>query len=318
MNVLPNNKQVTVDELYDLKGSIMSRNVSRPEEGSEAFCKYCHKNYIVCNKEKLEKMRTRRRGSTSMLSRTTGDVCVEITKEEDDDDDDEIDDMYSQTCPSSSRYHEPVMLFKDNDLKRKIALPKNQVNDLKTCIRRDVKWFLAHGIMDYSMLLGVVWGSYQVEKDDVQERKEEDGEEEEKEEENASSPTLHPSVIPIYTTRDNLRQQNTTTTSTISLPMTDKRQNFTSRCYDAHVVEAPKSYYMGIIDILQRFDWSKRAEYYIKTGLLKKDWHTISCAEPEFYARRFVNFMDEIIVDDRQRSMLHQQVDGSSSALSDK
>ena len=58
MNVLPNNKQVTVDELYDLKGSIMSRNVSRPEEGSEAFCKYCHKNYIVCNKEKLERMRT--------------------------------------------------------------------------------------------------------------------------------------------------------------------------------------------------------------------------------------------------------------------
>ena len=256
-----------------------------------------------------------------MFSRPTGEVCFETSKE---DDDDEIDDVYSQTCPSSSRYHEPVMLFKDNDLKRKIALPKNQVKDLKTCIRRDVKWFLAHGIMDYSMLLGVVWGSYQVEKDvkeEVEEKEEEEKKGEEEEEENVSS------VIPIYTTRDNLRQQNTnTTTTTVSLPMTKKRQHFTSCCYDAHVVEAPKSYYMGIIDILQRFDWSKRAEYYIKTGLLKKDWHTISCAEPEFYARRFMNFMDEIIVDDRQRSMLHQQkkIESSSSdcatssSLSDK
>ena len=217
--------------------------------------------------------------------------------------------MYSQTCPSSSRYHEPIMLFKDNDLKRKIALPKDKVTYLKTCIRRDVKWFLAHGIMDYSMLLGVVWGSYQV-KTEEPEKKESDNDNAEEEEGEVSSPTILPSVIPMYTTRDHLKRQNTTTTTTfVSLPIisTNKKQNFTSRCYDAHVVEAPKSYYMGMIDILQRFDWSKKAEYYIKTGVLKKDWHTISCAEPAFYARRFMNFMDEIIVDDMQRSMLHQE-----------
>ena len=76
---------------------------------------------------------------------------------------------------------------------------------------------------------------------------------------------------------------------------------------DAHVVEAPRRYYMGIIDILQQFDWSKRLEYYIKTGLLKKDWHTISCSEPKFYARRFLNFMDDIIAEDSQRSNLHDE-----------
>jgi len=294
----------------------MSRNVTRPSEGSEAFCKYCHKNYIVCDRQKLEKMRTHRRGSTSMLSNnvSTNDVRVE-TKDElvDDDDDESDDDMYSQYCPSSSRYHEPVMLFKDNDLKRKITLPSKEVNGLKSRICRDVKWFLAHRIMDYSLLLGVVWGSYRVEGKSEEEKddKDEEEKEEEKKEEEEDSPL--PPVVPIFTTRDESRRHMITNTNSIPmLPSTDKRQSL--HCYEARVVEAPKSYYMGIIDILQRFDWSKRAEYYMKTGILKKDWHTISCAEPKFYAKRFLNFMDGIIVDDMQRTALQKKLNNSTSS----
>jgi 1-phosphatidylinositol-4-phosphate 5-kinase len=47
-------------------------------------------------------------------------------------------------------------------------------------------------------------------------------------------------------------------------------------------------YYMGIIDILQRYDWSKKTERFLKTKLLCKDGENISATNVLHYSQRFI------------------------------
>jgi len=54
-------------------------------------------------------------------------------------------------------------------------------------------------------------------------------------------------------------------------------------------------YFMGIIDILQRYTVKKRMETIIKSVPYDKD--EISCVSPDKYAKRFREFMGKAIVD---------------------
>lgn len=56
----------------------------------------------------------------------------------------------------------------------------------------------------------------------------------------------------------------------------------------ADYVEGPGIYYMGIIDVLQRFDLSKKIERAIKTWFLCRPSHGISNVPPQLYASRFL------------------------------
>ncbi len=55
----------------------------------------------------------------------------------------------------------------------------------------------------------------------------------------------------------------------------------------AAVVEGPGVFYLGIIDILQEWSWSKRIERWIKSTILCQDKHGISVMPPQQYAERF-------------------------------
>jgi hypothetical protein len=55
----------------------------------------------------------------------------------------------------------------------------------------------------------------------------------------------------------------------------------------ASVVEGPSVYYMGLIDVLQRYSWRKRMERFVKTRLLCRSAEGISAVPPRAYARRF-------------------------------
>ena len=59
---------------------------------------------------------------------------------------------------------------------------------------------------------------------------------------------------------------------------------------------APATYYFGIIDILQQYNWRKKAEHHWKTKATCKDKHGISCVNEREYGERFLSFMDEIFV----------------------
>lgn len=56
----------------------------------------------------------------------------------------------------------------------------------------------------------------------------------------------------------------------------------------AYAVEGQSLFYIGIIDILQEWNWKKWYERMFKKYVLQKDGNGISSAEPGFYRRRFI------------------------------
>jgi len=53
-------------------------------------------------------------------------------------------------------------------------------------------------------------------------------------------------------------------------------------------------YFIGLIDILQKYDSNKRIEHFVKITLLCQDKNGISVVEPNDYAERFLNFVTSI------------------------
>ena len=56
-------------------------------------------------------------------------------------------------------------------------------------------------------------------------------------------------------------------------------------------IEGPGIYYVGIIDMLQRWNWNKKIEQFVKTKILCKNWKGLSCVEPGYYSKRFLRQM---------------------------
>jgi len=54
-------------------------------------------------------------------------------------------------------------------------------------------------------------------------------------------------------------------------------------------------YFMGIIDILQHFNWIKKLESFYKADILRRPRSQISCIPPSQYAERFVDMMRGIL-----------------------
>lgn len=59
----------------------------------------------------------------------------------------------------------------------------------------------------------------------------------------------------------------------------------------ASEIFGPGTYYMGMIDILQKWTWGKRGERFIKSVVLGKDGDGISAVGPAAYRTRFLEAM---------------------------
>lgn len=55
----------------------------------------------------------------------------------------------------------------------------------------------------------------------------------------------------------------------------------------AGLVEGPGTYYFGIIDVLQEWNWQKKLERWFKVSVLRCDPEGVSCIESKKYAKRF-------------------------------
>jgi len=66
----------------------------------------------------------------------------------------------------------------------------------------------------------------------------------------------------------------------------------------ARVTEGPGIYYLGIIDMLQEWNFKKKGERCLKTTFLRKDPEGISAIEPISYQKRFMKRMHGIIKND--------------------
>merc|ERR1712048_241580 len=64
--------------------------------------------------------------------------------------------------------------------------------------------------------------------------------------------------------------------------------------YQSHMIEGPGFYVMGIIDILQEYNWEKKIERFFKVFVQCIDGYGISCIEPTLYRKRFLAKMLQI------------------------
>ena len=73
-----------------------------------------------------------------------------------------------------------------------------------------------------------------------------------------------------------------------------QRVSSTENTFRARIIEGPGYYSLGIIDILQEWDWSKKIERWFKVYFRCQDPYGISCIEPTLYRKRFLAKMLQI------------------------
>ncbi|RHY29308.1 hypothetical protein DYB32_005242 [Aphanomyces invadans] len=157
------------------------------------------------------------------------------------------------SCPNRAGFHEPNVVLKDMDLTTKVRLSDAQGPFVVAQLKKDSDFLCDHGIMDYSLLLGVIEVRFHVTATNIIP--------------DQADPVQVPSAV---------HSGNPTG----KRPMA--KQSIAS-VRAADVVVGPGFFYMGMIDILQTWTLEKRVERFVKTVLLRKDGAGISALPPKPY-----------------------------------
>ncbi|KAF1794817.1 Phosphatidylinositol-4-phosphate 5-kinase, N-terminal domain [Phytophthora cactorum] len=233
---------ISIHQRYDIKGSWVDRNAQKPRRGAEATCRHCNLSF--------------RCGGTTTRSNPVDRRNV---------------------CPNrAGAPHEPNVVLKDMDLTMKLRFGKKAGRKLLAQLMRDSDFLCAHGVMDYSLLLGVIEVSYLVNRHNILTR---DG-----------SVFLPPDS---FTGKPGTPREEQDTSESIG--NTERVKQSTQCLRAAEVVIGPGFYYIGVIDMLQTWNWSKRLERFMKTVLFRKDPDGISAMPPKPYRDRFHRKLREII-----------------------
>nr|CCA15012.1 phosphatidylinositol4phosphate5kinase (PIPKD6/GPCRPIPK) putative [Albugo laibachii Nc14] len=169
-------------------------------------------------------------------------------------------------CPNRAGRHEPNVVLKDMDLTTKLRFGNEEGPRIVKQLKQDSDYLCDQGIMDYSLLLGVIDVSYQV---------------------------SHQNIL----TRDGTPFLNTRSAAESSRDAkSTSRVKQSQMClHMSEVVVGPGFYYIGVIDILQTWNFEKRLERFVKSVILRKDADGISAIQPKAYRNRFHKKLDEII-----------------------
>ncbi|EGG23334.1 G-protein-coupled receptor family protein [Cavenderia fasciculata] len=148
-----------------------------------------------------------------------------------------------------------------------LRVPNQLKNTFLEQLGRDSSFLKSLNIMDYSLLIGIVPnpnppGNQSIGLDDL------------------SGSTS--------TTDTTINTTSLTTTTTTTIIESDFTKGFISS--DGNFI-----YYIGIIDILQLYDFSKKMERFVKVYVVHKDKSGISAVPPDFYVERFMKRMYQII-----------------------
>lgn len=180
-------------------------------------------------------------------------------------------------CPNrAGTSHEPNAVLKDMDLTTKLRFGKAQGRMLLHQLKRDSDFLCDQGIMDYSLLLGVIEVSYQVSQHNILTR---DG-------------SVFLQNI-LDAAKDEQERELADGDGEVDIGPRVKQSSRGLRA--SEVVIGPGFYYIGIIDILQTWSMSKRVERFVKTALLRNDPDGISAMPPRAYRDRFHRKLHEII-----------------------
>jgi 1-phosphatidylinositol-4-phosphate 5-kinase len=168
-------------------------------------------------------------------------------------------------CPNRAGSHEPNVVLKDMDLTTKLRFGREEGQKLLTQLKKDSDFLCDQGIMDYSLLLGVIEVSYQVNPQNILTR---DG-----------SVFIQDLMSESQQDIEEIEGMSQNARKNVTRPMKQSRMGLRT----SEVVVGPGFYYIGIIDILQTWNISKRMERFTKTFFLRKDPDGISAMPPKPY-----------------------------------
>jgi len=171
----------------------------------------------------------------------------------------------------------PEQQLKDNDLMYKLNLRPALAAELAGQLRADADFLASQGLMDYSLLVGVTRRRFDLQH--AQPR---------------TPAAQQPPLMPLGVAAAAVGHASGSA-DPLAQPLLSPDDG--SR-YEAEFVDGPAVYYLGIIDVLQRWDLGKKKEYVAKL-LLGKNRHGISCVPPLEYAERFKRRVVEAIVEGR-------------------
>jgi len=158
----------------------------------------------------------------------------------------------------------PSVLGKDSNLKRKLKLEESVKQKLLKQIENDVQFLLSQGIMDYSLLVGFHF-----------------------------VPNLEFEIVEVGEDVD----FDTSTTSLQEEPKREYLGSSDSTPLEQHAIvssDANEVYYVGIIDILQKYDLNKKMERFLKIYLTCADKDGLSVQPVDVYYNRFITKINSI------------------------
>lgn len=236
-------------------------------------------------------------------------------------------------CPNVVGPHEPNVVLKDNDLRTRMRIGKQAGQELYELLREDSLFLCRLGIMDYSLLLGVVDIEFMVDQPIANSRRNTvtsanpDGTNESfmTTSSSGSSSFIDTGVPDLQSAKSSLQQHlaqgssargrndsdiNSTGHSVRSLahmePPSDSNGNLHAYSHQrlprakksmrrSKRIFGPGYYYVGVIDILQTWTLKKRLERFFKVHIQRRDAEGLSAIEPELYQKRFEAKLREVI-----------------------
>ncbi|ETN98209.1 hypothetical protein RFI_39306 [Reticulomyxa filosa] len=158
--------------------------------------------------------------------------------------------------------------MKDMDLTRYVVLAKPIREKILDQLESDSLFLRDLGVMDYSLLLGIYYIRM----------------------------LKHRTKDPInFLNRPNSKQQKK---ANQGFKEPEHLLNEFNGGVQAQIIEGPGIYYIGMIDILQKWNFSKKIEHFLKCWILRNPADGVSCVEPYFYQHRFMSYLRRIIITD--------------------
>lgn len=173
----------------------------------------------------------------------------------------------TQCSAGTTTRHEFDIVWKDLDFKMKLTVPPEEAEAIKSQLRLDSEFLRDQEIMDYSLLIGV----------------------------HRTTRTLD---------RDLLRAELYTRSGPVAGPevahpgVLGSAPHESSRVYIPCEHDTPVLFYFGVIDILQRWTWSKRLERFAKIMFRCVERAGLSAVQPAAYQARFRDRVIDMVVRD--------------------
>lgn len=220
-------------------------------------------------------------------------------------------------CPNVVGLHEPNVVLKDNDLRTRMRIGLEEGKQLFEQLREDSLFLCQRGIMDYSLLLGVVDIEFIIDQPKKGSLRRNTATTQATEA-TVSSSISSDSFVSVESSDLSLGSAGSATTGNSSsmnkhehehdilslVPSAVSAQagsdasivsRETHKVRKSKRVFGPGYYYVGVIDILQTWTLQKRAERFWKVYFQQCDAEGLSAIDPVRYQKRFESKLREII-----------------------